>query len=210
MHLISDDIQSYVEKHTQSEPELLKQLSQETYETMSAPQMLTGRIEGRFLKLLVQISGAKRILEIGMFTGYSALSMAEALPDDGQLITCDVDPRAEAFAQRYFDQSPHGHKIKIKMGPALETIESIVDIIDLVFIDADKKNYGHYYEAVLPKLPSGGLIVVDNTLWSGRVVYPEDEQTQAIADLNQMIVEDERVENVLLSVRDGINLVRKK
>lgn len=210
MHLVSEPIQQYVERHTHEEPELLQNLIYYTHANTTAPQMLTGRIEGRFLKLLVQISRAKNILEIGMFTGYSALSMAEGLPEDGKIITCDVDERCEKIARTYFERSPHGHKIEIKMGPALDTIAQLKITFDLVFIDADKKNYLNYYEAVLNKMSSGGIIVLDNTLWSGRVLNPEDEQSQAIADVNKRIIEDERVENVLLSVRDGINLVRKR
>lgn len=210
MELINPAIESYAHDLTQAEPELLQELAAETHARMALAQMLTGRLEGRFLKLLVQLSGAKRILEIGMFTGYSALSMAEALPDEGRLITCDIDPVAEAFARRYFARSPHGHKIELRMGPALDTIATLSGSLDLVFLDADKENYLAYYEAVLPRLRSGGLLVIDNALWSGRVLRPEDEESRVIDALNRRIAQDERVENVLLTLRDGVNLVRKR
>lgn len=209
MNFIPSEIEEYAREVTQPEPELLQELTQVTHQETTAPQMLTGRLEGRFLKLLVMLSQAKSILEIGMFTGYSALSMAEGLPDDGQLITCEVDPRVEKIAQSYFAKSPHGHKISIRMGPALETIKKLETPLDLVFIDADKANYSAYYEAVLPKLKKGGLIVIDNALWSGRVLDPKEQSDRAINDLNRLIARDWRVENVMLTLRDGVHLVRK-
>ncbi len=202
--------EEYAFKHTKAEPELLQDLILATHEQTSLPQMLTGRVEGRLLKMLVQLTGAKCILEIGMFTGYSALSIAEGLPADGKLITCEVDERVKKIATSFFEQSPDGHKIDIRMGMALETIKSLNCKLDMVFIDADKANYKSYYEAVLPLLRPGGLIVLDNMLWSGSVVKPEDKQAKAIADTNDYIQKDDRVDNVLLTVRDGIQLVRKK
>jgi caffeoyl-CoA O-methyltransferase len=167
-------------------------------------------IEGRFLKMLVRLTGARTILEIGTFTGYSALMMAEGLPDDGRLITCEVDPKAEAIARRYFAESPHGHKVTVRMGPALETIKTLSAPLDLVFIDADKANYSNYYEASLPLLRPGGLIVADNVLWSGKVLDPQDADDHAIVAFDRMVQSDPRVENVCLTVRDGMMLARKR
>ncbi len=171
--------------------------------------MTTGRIEARFLKLLARLVGAQRILEIGTFGGYSALSMAEALPEDGTLVTCDEDPVAIAFAQKYFSESPHGKKIKQMEGPALESIEKLTGTFDMAFIDADKINYSNYYEAILPMIRPGGLIAVDNVLWSGRVLDPQDESDRAIHKFNERVVKDQRVESVLLTVRDGLNCIIK-
>ena len=210
MDLVAEDIHRYVHRNSSSEPELLQRLLKETMETMEMPQMLTGRIEGRLLKLLVQLSSARTILEIGMFTGYSALSMAEGLPKDGKLFTCEINPEAAVVAKRYFAESPHGKKIAVCMGPALDTIDVLTETFDLVFVDADKENYKHYFEAVLPKLRTGGLLVFDNMLWSGRVLDPQDEATTVLASLNEALASDSRVETVFLTVRDGIQLVRKK
>ena len=209
MDFINEDIENYAHEHTQSEGELLAQLEKETYETLEIPQMTTGRIEGRFLKMLAQLIGAKRILEIGTFGGYASLSMAEALPDDGELITCDVDPIAIAFAKRFFAKSEHGKKITLMEGPALESLKTLSGPLDMAFIDADKENYWNYYEAILPMIRPGGLIVVDNVLWSGRVLNPVDASDKAIHQFNERIKNDARVESVLLTVRDGIYCIRK-
>src|SRR5215831_13605274 len=150
--LVPEPIEEYAAEHTEAPAAIFEKLREETYSKMSRPQMQVGRIEGTFLKLLGRLSKAKRVLEIGMFTGYSGLMMAEGLPDDGELITCDVDPKAEAVARRYFAQSPHGRKIQIRIGPALETIRTLSGPLDLVFIDADKINYSSYFDAVLPLL----------------------------------------------------------
>ena len=172
--------------------------------------MLTGTVEGRLLELLVHGIGAKRILEIGTFTGYSALSMAAALPEGGHIDTLDIEPKHAEVAQRYFDRSPHGSKITLHLGPATETIEKLEGEFDLVFIDADKEGYDAYYEAVLPRLSARGLIAIDNTLWSGRVLDPQDESTEKIAALNDKIAADDRVVAVQLTVRDGVTLVRRR
>ena len=208
--IVHTDIEKYAYEHTRPEPDLLITLSEQTHREMEAPQMLTGRLEGRFLKFLTQIFQPRLILEIGMFTGYSALSMAEGLEEDGRVITCDINPDAQKIAQAAFDKSPYGKKIEIRMGPALDTIRGLNQEIDMSFIDADKENYGVYYEEVLKRTRAGGLIIIDNTLWSGKVLNPQDDSTRAIAKLNDTIARDERVENVLLTVRDGIQLVRKK
>ena len=209
MDFIDGKIEQYAFDHTSEEGELLRRLEEETYEKLEIPQMTTGRIEARFLKLLARLVGAQRILEIGTFGGYSALSMAEALPEGGTLVTCDEDPVAIAFAQKYFSESPHGKKIKQMEGPALESIEKLTGTFDMAFIDADKINYSNYYEAILPMIRPGGLIAVDNVLWSGRVLDPQDESDRAIHEFNEWIVKDQRVESVLLTVRDGLNCIIK-
>ncbi len=210
MDFISEDIENYAYEHTEAENPLLEALEKETYETLEIPQMTTGRIEGRFLKLLAQLIGAKRILEIGTFGGYGTLSMAEALPADGTLVTCDVDPVAIAFARKYFAKSGHGHKITLLEGPALESLKALPGPFDMAFIDADKENYLNYYEAILPLMRQGGLIVADNVLWSGRVLNPIDSSDKAIHKFNQTIRQDSRVEPVMLTVRDGIYCIRKR
>lgn len=209
MNFIDKEIEEYVKLYTSNEPVLLKELAEFTETNMPMAQMLTGKIEGRLLKMLVALTGAQTVLEIGMFTGYSALSMAEALPDDGQLITCDIDEEVAKLAKDYFSRSPRGSKISIELAPALETLSKLNQTFDLAFLDADKENYVEYYQAIIPKLKSNGLLVIDNCLWSGKVLEPEAKTDIAIHKLNQLIVTDPRVENVVLTVRDGINLVRK-
>jgi caffeoyl-CoA O-methyltransferase len=208
--VIDEAIERYAEAHTTPPTELLAELAAETRATMRAPQMLTGTIEGRFLELLVYVSRARRVLEIGTFTGYSALSMAAALPEGGRIDTCDIEPAHVEVARRYIARSPHADRITIHLGPALETIASLDGDFDLVFIDADKANYDNYYEAVLPRLGAAGLIAIDNTLWSGRVLDPEDADSRAIAVLNDKIAADERVVCAQLTVRDGVTLVRRR
>jgi caffeoyl-CoA O-methyltransferase len=208
--LVAEEIERYAEAHTDPLEPLLEELRDETYRVMSDPQMQVGRVEGTFLKLLVRLSGARRALEIGMFTGYSGLMIASGLPEDGSLVTCDVNPEAEAVARRYFARSPHGRKITIRMGPALETIRSLSAPIDFVFLDADKANYSNYYEAVLPLMPSGGLLVADNVLWSGKVLDPKEASDLAIVDFNERVARDPRVEKVMLTVRDGMTLARQR
>ena len=211
MSFIADEqIEDYAEAHTTPSDPLLEELAEETRATMASPQMLTGPIEGRFLEQLVAVMGARRVLEIGTFTGYASLSMAAALPADGRIDTLDIEPRHAEVAQRYFDRSPHGSKITLHLGPALETISSLEGEFDLVFIDADKENYDAYYEAVLPRLSERGLIAIDNTLWSGRVLDPPDETSKLIAALNDKLAADDRVVAVQLTVRDGVTLVRRR
>ena len=208
--IVDEAIEQYAHDHTKPTSDLFERLKEETYREMNCPEMQVGRLEGQFLKMLVRLMGARRVLELGMFTGYSALMMAEGLPEDGRIITCDIDPKAEQIARRYFAESPHGHKIEVRMGPGLETIASLTDTLDLVFIDADKENYVNYYEACLPRVRAGGLIVVDNVLWNGKVLNPDDEPTRAIAAFNDRVQKDPRVENVCLTVRDGMMLAWKK
>ena len=209
MDFIDEKIEEYAFNHTSYEGDLLKRLEEETYEKLEIPQMTTGRIEARLLKLLARLVSAKRILEIGTFAGYSALSMAEALPEEGELVTCEEDPVAISFARKYFDLSKNGKKITQMEGPALESLESIKGPFDMAFIDADKENYGNYYEVILPMIRSGGLIAVDNVLWSGRVLDPQGKSDKAIHQFNERVIQDERVESVLLTVRDGLNCIIK-
>jgi caffeoyl-CoA O-methyltransferase len=208
-----EELDEYARAHSTPPDELLDRLYAETHERLDAPQMLTGPLEGRFLEMLVWVSGARRILEIGTYSGYSALSMAAALPDDGELITCDVWEEANEVARRYAAESPHGHKIDFRLGPALETIETLEGPFDLVFIDADKQNYVNYFHAVLPLLGGRGLIVFDNTLWSGRVLPGYDdgsENTRAFRELNDALVSDSRGVVVMLPIRDGVTLFRPR
>lgn len=209
MELVNAEIEKYTYDHTSSESEILQELIATTENALQYSQMLCGRVEGRLLRMLIQLSKAKKVLEVGMFTGYSALTMAEALPEDGQVITCDTNERYKKIAESFFKKSPFGHKIKIKIGPALQTIPGIKDVFDMIFLDADKKNYPEYYPLLIGKLKKGGILVVDNALWSGSVLKPEDSKSKAIDKLNKMILEDERVENVMLTIRDGIHIVQK-
>jgi caffeoyl-CoA O-methyltransferase len=208
--MIDEAIEQYAEAHTTPPDPLLAKLAEETYETMSMPQMLTGTVEGRLLELLVHGLGAKHVLEIGTLTGYASLSMAAAVPEGGHIHTCDIEPRHAEVAQRYIDQSPYADRITIHLGPALETIAKLEGDFDLVFIDADKPNYDNYYEAVLPRLGERGLIAVDNTLWSGKVLDPSDDNSRALAELNDKLAADERVVVVQLTIRDGITLIRRR
>ena len=210
MEILPPQIESYAEKHTTPPTEVLKKLLRATYERTEIPQMAVGAVEGAFLKMIVQISGARRVLEIGTFTGYSALTMAEGLPDDGELITCDINQKTVAIAEEFWAKSPHGKKIRAMLGPALKTLAKLPGPFDLVFIDADKENYPAYWKACLPKLNSGGLILADNVLWGGSVLKPKTKDEKAIVHFNQIVARDHRVEAVMLTVRDGITLARKK
>jgi len=210
--IVPDEIEEYAAAHTTPPLELLQDLAAETRATLRAPQMLTGTIEGRFLELLVYGTGAKRVLELGTYSGYSSLSMAAGLPEGGHIDTCEFDETHAEVARRYIEESPHGDRITVHLGPALETIEKLEGEFDFVFIDADKENYVNYYEALLPRLADGGLMALDNTLWSGRVLDDSDdsEGTRAIKAINARIASDERVTSVMLTVRDGVTLVRKR
>jgi caffeoyl-CoA O-methyltransferase len=205
------EIDRYCEEHTTRPPDWLERLAEETREQLDFPQMLTGRVEGRFLEMLVWMSGARRVLEIGTYSGYSALSMAAALPEDGRIVSCEISEEHAEFARRHIEASPYADRIEVRLGPALETIAELDGPFDLVFVDADKTGYAGYVEAVLPKLGERGLIVIDNTLWSGRVIAPEpdDENAAALAELNDRLASDDRVAVVQLPIRDGVTLVRR-
>ncbi len=210
--LVDPDIEQYAHDHTRPRAALFDELREQTYASMSSPHMQVGRVEGTLLELLCRMLGARRVLEVGTFTGFSALCMAEALPDDGELVTCDIDPEAARVAQSFFDRSPHGKKIRLHLGDAMETIRALPEVppFDLVFLDADKERYTDYYEATLPRLRRGGLIVADNTLWSGKVLAPERDSDRAIVAFNSHVTRDPRVTNVQLTVRDGMMLAYKR
>jgi caffeoyl-CoA O-methyltransferase len=208
--IVDPEIEQYAEAHTSPPTELLAALAAETNSTMTSPQMLTGPTQGRLLELLVHAAGAHRVLEIGTFTGYSALSMAAGLPPDGHIDTCEVDPARVEVARRYVAQSPYAGRITVHVGPALESIARLTGEFDFVFIDADKPNYANYIEAVLPRLSERGLIAVDNTLWDGEVVDPRNETARVIASLNDYLATDSRLVVVQLTVRDGLTLIRRR
>ena len=205
-------VEEYAEAHTSPDGELFERLAAETHEKTTAPQMMVGRLEGRFLGVLVSTLRARRVLELGTFTGYSSISMALALPPGGRVITCDVNEDTNAIARRYAEEAGVADRIDYRLGPGLETIAELDGPFDIVFIDADKPNYVKYYEATLPLLADTGLIIADNTLWSGRVIDPQDdeESTRAIREFNDHVRDDPRVENVLLTVRDGMNLIWRR
>lgn len=204
-------IEDYATAHTSVEPPLLAELAAATREFSDAHRMMVGRLEGRFLKMLVAISGARRVLELGTFTGYSALSMAEALPPDGTIVTCELNERHAEMARSFIARSPYAERIEIRLGPALETVRDLAGPFDFVFIDADKGNYVEYYEAALDRLRVGGLIAIDNVLWSGRVLDEADasDDTRAVRALNERVAADDRVECVLVPIRDGVMLARR-
>ena len=205
MDILDPRLEEYVERLTSPHDELLAELSEETRTALGSEEMLTGPVGGRFLELLVWFGRPQRVLEIGTFSGHSALSMAAALPEGGRIDSCEIDPERAAVAQRYFDRSPHGSRITLHLGPALETIAQLEGEFDFVFIDADKEGYVDYYEAVLPRLSERGLIVADNTLWSGRVL----DGDVPVARFNEHVAADPRSVQVLLSVRDGMTLIRR-
>ncbi len=209
MRFVDPALEDYAVAHSDPLPALYEALREETYRDVDMARMQVGPMEGRLLKLLVRMSGARRALEIGTFTGYSALSIAEGLPEDGTLLCCDVNPDTTAIARRYWDQAPWGHRIRLTLGPALDTIAAERGPWDFVFIDADKENYVAYYEAVLPAMPSGGLVVADNVLWSAKVLNPQSESDHALATFNRHVKMDPRVERVMLPIRDGITIARK-
>ncbi|HRI39264.1 MAG TPA: class I SAM-dependent methyltransferase [Nitrospira sp.] len=210
--LVPSEIEAYAERHSMPESAICRVLREETQRTMEYPQMLVGPLEGAFLKMMTTLVGAKRVLEIGMFTGYSALCFAEAMPDDGVVITCEVSEKSAAVARRYFAQTSVGGKISIQMGPALETMGILSDPFDLIFIDADKINYLNYYRRALDLLSPNGVILIDNVLWSGEVLKqpPPDESTAAIQELNRAVSSDPRVTAVLVTIRDGVLVVRMR
>ncbi|MDQ6751793.1 MAG: class I SAM-dependent methyltransferase [Actinomycetota bacterium] len=205
-------IDRYIEEHTTRPEPHLAALAKETRASLEAPQMLTGAVEGRFLEMLVWAAAPRLVLELGTYSGYSALAMAPALPERGRIVTCELDDERADFAQRHIDASPYAQLIEIRRGPGLEAIASLEGPFDLVFIDADKQNYVNYYEAVLPKLGPRGLIVADNTLWSGAVADESDHEgaVDAIRAFNDRVYADERVRCVMLSVRDGVTLIRRR
>jgi caffeoyl-CoA O-methyltransferase len=203
MDLVDPEIDRYAEQHTSPHPPLLEELAQETHATLRAPQMLTGPVEGRFLQFLVWSLRARRVLELGTYSGYSSLSMAGGLPEGGRIDTCELDEEHAAVARRYIERAGLSDRITVHVGPALETVQHLDGPWDFVFIDADKEGYPDYYEAVLPKLSEHGLIAADNTLRGGRVL-----EGDTVSAFNDRVLNDPRVVSVLLTVRDGITLIR--
>jgi caffeoyl-CoA O-methyltransferase len=208
--IVPPEIDEYAATHSASESEVCKLIREETYRTQDYPQMVVGPLEGAFLKVMALAVGARRVLEIGTFTGYSALAMAEVLPDGGTVLTCEIDPGSAAFARRFWEKSPHGKKIEVRVGPALETLRGLTGPYDLIFIDADKSNYVNYYRRALELLAPTGVILIDNVLWSGRVVkaHNPDPSTLAIQELNRVVAYDTRVTAVLLTLRDGVFVIK--
>lgn len=212
MDFLPADLTAYAEAHTSPESELLQRLSRNTRAHVMAPRMLSGHLQGRLLSMISRMIRPRRVLEIGTYTGYSALCLAEGLTDDGQLITLEQNEELEDFARSYWQQSPLNDRIDLRIGAAIDIIPTLSETFDLVFIDADKRNLSRYFELVLDKLRPGGFILADNVLWSGKVVEPvkpSDLDTQSVLAFNQLVHNDPRVENVLLPVRDGIMLIRK-
>jgi caffeoyl-CoA O-methyltransferase len=210
-NIVSADIEAYSQAHSTPESDLCRALREETQQRMESPQMIVGPLEGAFLKMMTQLVQATSVLEIGTFTGYSALCFAEALPTDGIVITCEIDDESAALARVYFMRSPVGKKIELRMGPALDTMHHLRGPFDLIFIDADKINYVNYYQRALDLLSPQGVILIDNVLWSGEVLKqpPPDEQTAAIQKLNRMVSADPGVSAVLVTIRDGVLVVRR-
>ncbi|MCP9440179.1 MAG: class I SAM-dependent methyltransferase [Nitrospira sp.] len=210
--LISPEIEAYALAHSRPESSIRQALREETERTRDDAVMVVGPLEGAFLQMMAQLVGAKRVLEIGMFTGYSALCFAEAISEDGTVITCEIDEEAAAIARRYFARSPVGKNIEIRMGPAIETMRTLTGPFDLIFIDADKINYVNYYQRGLELLAPRGVMLIDNVLWSGEVLKqpPPDERTAAIQELNRAVAQDPRVTAVLVTIRDGVLVVRRK
>jgi caffeoyl-CoA O-methyltransferase len=202
----------YAVEHTTGEPAYFEELAERTREETDAPTMMVGTLEGRFLAALVALASPQLVLELGTFTGYSALSMAESLPPGGRIITCDISEKHVALARRNIASSPYADRIEIQVGPALESIAALDGPFDMVFIDADKQSYLAYYEALFPKLAPNGVIVVDNVLWSGRLldISDDSEATQALRVFNDHVAADERVEVVMLTIRDGVSLIRHR
>jgi caffeoyl-CoA O-methyltransferase len=210
--IVEPRVEQYAEDHTSPDGELFERLAAETRDVSEVPQMMVGRLEGQFLAFLVRSTGARRVLELGTFTGYSSISMAQALPDGGSIVSCDVNEETTAIARRYAEEAGVVDRIEYRLGPAIETLAGLDGPFDLIFIDADKVGYVDYYEAVLPKLADGGLILADNTLASGRVVDEAEDggMTAAIQRFNEHVRDDDRVESVMLTVRDGVTMIRRR
>jgi predicted O-methyltransferase YrrM len=211
MHFLSDDLEDYIEKHSENEPELLAKLNKETYQKVLLPRMLSGHFQGRVLSMLSKLVRPLHILEIGTFTGYAALCLCEGMRENGMLHTIDIKEELVDLQRKYFDLSPWGNQIVQHLGEAVAIIPTLDVTFDLVFIDADKENYINYYELILPKMNKGGIVLSDNVLWSGKVVeplQPNDSSTKVLLAYNLLLKNDPRVETVLLPVRDGLMVTR--
>lgn len=212
MEFLPDIIQAYAEQHTDPEPALLAELNRETYLKVLYPRMLSGHLQGRFLAMMSKVTRPQRILEIGSYTGYSGLCLAEGLQENGVLTTIEIDPELEDMIRDYFDKAGQSHLLDLRIGNAVDIIPTLEGPFDLVFIDADKYNYTHYFEMVLPKMRQGGVILADNVLWSGQVTDPnvQDKETQGLREFANFVSSDPRVERILLPIRDGIMMIMKK
>jgi len=211
MDFLPENLQRYVETHTSAESDLLKKINRETHAHVLKSRMLSGHVQGRFLSLISKMLKPKVILEIGTYTGYSAICLAEGLQPGGKLITIDNNEELEDRVRNYFKESEYNSQIDFRVGDARKIIPTLTEVFDLVFMDADKENYSLYYDVVIDKLPSGGLILADNVLWSGKVVQPNtDKDTKAILEFNNKVKDDPRVENLLMPLRDGVMMIRKR
>jgi len=211
MHFISQELEDYIEQHSQKEPELLAALDKETYQKVLLPRMLSGHFQGRVLSMLSKLIRPVNILEIGTYTGYSALCLCEGIQENGMLHTIDIKEELIDFQRKYFNKSPWGNQIVQHLGEAIDIIPTLDLKFDLVFIDADKENYINYFELIVPKMNKGGIILSDNVLWSGKVLeplQPNDLSTKVIMEYNQLLKNDPRVETVLLPIRDGLTVSR--
>ena len=213
MNFLPDNIDAYIVEHTQKEPALLQQLNKETWQKVLNPRMLSGAFQGRVLAMISKLIQPATILEIGTYTGYSALCLVEGMQKEGTLFTIDKNEELEGFAKKYFDKSPYKNNIKQLVGNALDIIPTLNEKFDLVFIDADKSNYSNYFEIIIDKMNPGGVILSDNVLWSGKVVEeinPKDKDTKALIEYNKLLNSDDRIETVLLPIRDGLAISRVK
>lgn len=214
MHFLSEELDNYIVSHSENEPELLQQLTRETYQKILQPRMLSGHYQGRVLSIISKLVNPKCILEIGTYTGYSALCLAEGLQKNGELHTIDVNEELIDFQRKYFNKSVNGNQIHQHLGNALEIIPNLNKTFDMVFIDADKENYTKYFDLIIDKLKSGGIILSDNVLWSGKVLdtkfKKEDTSTPALIAYNKLLKEDSRIETIVLPIRDGLTICRKK
>jgi caffeoyl-CoA O-methyltransferase len=210
MHLVSNEIEQYIEKHSSAEEKVLQELNRETYLKIQMPTMLSGHLQGQFLEMITRLQQPKRILEIGTFTGYSGICLAKGLTDDGLLYTIDVNEELQPMVEQYVNKAGLSNKVKQLIGDARQIIPTLNEIFDLVFIDADKVNYSLYYDLVFDKVRTGGYIIADNVLWSGKVLADKkDKDTLAIDDYNKKVLADKRVEAFILPLRDGLNIARK-
>ena len=207
-------IEEYILSHIDSEPDLLTKMTREAHVKLLRPRMISGNVQGRLLKMFTAMLQPQNILEIGTFTGYSALCLAEGAPADSKVITIEIDDEMEHFIRKYFQESEYGHKIDLKIGDALELMDNFEDgYFDLIFMDANKREYTSYYEKAFNKLKPDGIILADNTLWNGKVIdekFQNDDQTRGVMEFNNHIKQDNRIEKVILPLRDGLTIIRKK
>ncbi|MEX0771243.1 MAG: class I SAM-dependent methyltransferase [Balneolaceae bacterium] len=210
MEIVNPQIKPYLESHTSPESDLLRELVRKSEEELTYTDMISGRQVGQLLQMLIRIGRFSRILEIGTFTGYSAITMADVLPDNGEVLTLELNERYRDVSEPFFKKEPYNKKIRQIMGDARETLVSLDGFFDMVFIDAEKLYYPEYYKKSLPLLKKGGVMVIDNTLWSGGVLDPDTPKGEAIDEFNKMIQADDRVDNLMLPVRDGVTVVYKK